>query len=81
MNSINRAMGRPDLYPFVLTPAVVEKLGFVHDLMRGAAASAKPQFSSSASTGSGKTPTPSSMSALASAALACPRTARSGASP
>jgi hypothetical protein len=29
MNSINRAMGRPDLYPFVLAPAVVEKLRFI----------------------------------------------------
>jgi len=38
MNSVNRAMGRPDLYPFVLAPAVVEKLGFVHDLVRGASA-------------------------------------------
>jgi hypothetical protein len=34
MNSINRAMGRPDLYPFVLAPAVVEKLRFIHDLVR-----------------------------------------------
>jgi len=38
MNSVNRAMGRPDLYPFVIAPAVVEKLRFVHDLVRGAAA-------------------------------------------
>jgi hypothetical protein len=38
MNSVNRAMGRPDLYPFVLAPAVIEKLRFVHDLVRGAAA-------------------------------------------
>ena len=36
MNSVNRAMGRPDLYPFVLAPAVVEKLGFIHELGRGA---------------------------------------------
>ena len=35
MNSINRAMGRPDLYPFVLAPAVVGKLGFIHQLVRG----------------------------------------------
>ncbi|MFZ0605539.1 MAG: putative zinc-binding peptidase [Roseiarcus sp.] len=35
MNSVNRAMGRPDLYPFVIAPAVVEKLRFVHDLVRG----------------------------------------------
>ena len=38
MNSINRSMGRPDLYPFVLAPPVVAKLGFVHDLVRGAGA-------------------------------------------
>jgi hypothetical protein len=36
MNSVNRAIGRPDLYPFVLSPAVVEKLSFIHDLVRGA---------------------------------------------
>ena len=35
MNSLNRAMGNPDLYPFVLSPAVVTKLGFVHDVIRG----------------------------------------------
>ena len=37
MNSVNRAMGRPDLYPFVLAPAVVEKLRFIHDLVRPSA--------------------------------------------
>jgi hypothetical protein len=30
-NAINRSMGRDDLYPFVLSPKVVEKLRFVHD--------------------------------------------------
>jgi hypothetical protein len=34
VNSINRCMGQPDLYPFVLTPEVIRKLGFVHDLVR-----------------------------------------------
>jgi hypothetical protein len=34
VNSINRCMGQPDLYPFVLTRAVIEKLGFVHGLVR-----------------------------------------------
>ena len=34
VNSINRCMGQPDLYPFVLTEAVIQKLGFVHDLVR-----------------------------------------------
>jgi hypothetical protein len=32
VNSVNRCMGQPDLYPFVLTPTVIGKLGFVHDL-------------------------------------------------
>jgi hypothetical protein len=39
MNSLNRAMGNPDLYPFVLSPAVVAKLGFVHDVVHGRPAS------------------------------------------
>ena len=33
MNSLNRAMGSPDLYPFVLSPTVVTKLAFVHDVV------------------------------------------------
>jgi hypothetical protein len=36
VNSLNRSMGQPDLYPFVLSPAVVTKLGFVHELIRSA---------------------------------------------
>ena len=36
VNSLNRSMGQPDLYPFVLSPAVVGKLGFVHELVRSA---------------------------------------------
>jgi hypothetical protein len=35
MNSLNRAMGNPDLYPFVLSPTVVTKLAFVHDVVHG----------------------------------------------
>jgi hypothetical protein len=35
MNSLNRSMGHPDLYPFVLSPEVVTKLSFVHDLVHG----------------------------------------------
>ncbi|KQT85181.1 putative zinc-binding peptidase [Aurantimonas sp. Leaf443] len=35
LNSFNRAMGHQDLYPFVLSPAVVTKLGFIHDLVHG----------------------------------------------
>jgi hypothetical protein len=40
LNSINRCMGQPDVYPFILTPRVVEKIGFVHDLVRRAGVSA-----------------------------------------
>ncbi|GJE52385.1 hypothetical protein GOFOIKOB_5456 [Methylobacterium tardum] len=35
MNCVNRAMGNRDLYPFVLSPAVIQKLGFIHDLVHG----------------------------------------------
>ncbi len=35
LNSMNRAMGLQDLYPFVLSPTVVGKLGFIHDLVHG----------------------------------------------
>lgn len=33
VNSINRAMGIPDVYPFVISPAVVEKMTFIHELL------------------------------------------------
>lgn len=33
LNSLNRSVGLPDLYPYVLTPAAQEKLRFVHDLI------------------------------------------------
>ncbi|WP_421906933.1 zinc-binding metallopeptidase family protein [Mameliella sp.] len=33
---VNRALELPDLYPFVLTPQVREKLGFVHGQLRAA---------------------------------------------
>ncbi len=32
MNSINRSMGLPDLYPFVIPPQVIEKLQFIHEV-------------------------------------------------
>lgn len=35
VNSINRSMGVPDLYPFVLAPAVIVKLAFVHTVIHG----------------------------------------------
>lgn len=33
VNSINRSMGQPDLYPFVVAPTVVAKLDFIHGLI------------------------------------------------
>ncbi|HVH02140.1 MAG TPA: putative zinc-binding peptidase [Amaricoccus sp.] len=38
LNSLNRSMGQPDVYPFALSPPAVEKLRFVHELVRDAAA-------------------------------------------
>lgn len=33
LNNLNRTMGQPDAYPFVLTPEVIDKLAFVHELI------------------------------------------------
>jgi hypothetical protein len=41
VNSLNRAMGQADLYPFVLTQGVVRKLEFVHLLVRQAGGAAE----------------------------------------
>jgi hypothetical protein len=37
VNSLNRSMGQPDLYPFVLSEPAIAKLGYVHDLIRDSA--------------------------------------------
>jgi hypothetical protein len=37
LNQVNRSMGANDLYPFVLPPAVIAKLEFVHRLRAGTA--------------------------------------------
>ncbi len=34
LNSFNRSMGLPDPYPFVLSQKVIEKIGFIHALVR-----------------------------------------------
>jgi hypothetical protein len=34
LNAVNRSMGHGDLYPFELTPGVITKLAFVHELVR-----------------------------------------------
>jgi hypothetical protein len=33
LNSLNRSMGLPDLYPFVLSDPAIAKLRFVHDVI------------------------------------------------
>jgi hypothetical protein len=38
VNCLNRSMGQPDLYPFVLSPLVIEKLGYMHGLVQAARA-------------------------------------------
>jgi hypothetical protein len=35
LNSLNRSMGQTDAYPFVLTPAIQDKLRWVHGVIRG----------------------------------------------
>lgn len=37
MNSLNRSMGLPDFYPFVVSPSVIAKLDFVNQLIRSRA--------------------------------------------
>ena len=37
LNAMNQSMGLNDLYPFVLSPAVITKLDFIHDVVHGEA--------------------------------------------
>jgi hypothetical protein len=41
VNNLNRSMGLPDLYPFVLPPLAVDKLRFVHDVVEKSGASTR----------------------------------------
>ena len=42
VNSLNRSMGQPDLYPFVLAPIVMGKLRMVHGLVHADAGTGPP---------------------------------------
>jgi hypothetical protein len=42
LNALNRSLGYDDLYPFVLSGPVIEKLDFVDDLVAQCAAAAAP---------------------------------------
>jgi len=33
LNSLNRAIGQGDAYPFILSPRAIEKLGFIHTIV------------------------------------------------
>jgi hypothetical protein len=33
LNGLNRCMGQADIYPFILSPIVIEKIGFIHHLV------------------------------------------------
>ena len=35
VNSLNRSMGQSDSYPFIIRPAVVRKMAFIHRVCRG----------------------------------------------
>ncbi len=48
LNGVNRSMGQPDLYPFVLSEPVVKKLGYVHDLIASKPSCAQASSSTSA---------------------------------
>ena len=43
LNNLNRGLGLPDAYPFVLTTPVIEKLRFVHETVAAAAKAATPR--------------------------------------
>jgi len=43
LNSLNRSMGQPDPYPFIINPAVVDKLAFIHRVAGGRAGLASGQ--------------------------------------
>ncbi|HEY0522701.1 MAG TPA: putative zinc-binding peptidase [Stellaceae bacterium] len=40
LNNLSRCIGAGDLYPFILSPAAIRKLGFIHELVQAAGAAA-----------------------------------------
>jgi len=44
LNSLNRGMGLPDLYPFVLSTPATDKLRFVHETVRSSNGAGSDQF-------------------------------------
>ena len=64
LNNLNRGLGVPDAYPFVLSQPAIEKLRFVHDVIAASAASAAatakpvPPSNRAAATAAGHPPSP-----------------------
>jgi hypothetical protein len=46
LNQINRSMGAGDLYPFVIAPAVLDKLDLIAEIVRAAAGRAEAPLGS-----------------------------------
>jgi hypothetical protein len=44
LNNLNRGLGQPDSYPFVLSIPVVEKLRLIHDVVSEAGANIPPSI-------------------------------------
>ena len=61
LNNLNRGLGVPDAYPFVLSQPAIEKLRFVHDVI-AASAPARPAATPG---GSAASPDPAMRSASA----------------
>jgi hypothetical protein len=59
LNSLNRSLGQEDAYPFALSPAALEKLRFVHDVIREAARLTPPAPSPAGSGPAAPTAAPS----------------------
>jgi hypothetical protein len=50
-NNLNRGLGLPDGYPFVLSPPVIEKLRFVHQTIAGVCMARQPGIAVTAAAG------------------------------
>jgi hypothetical protein len=65
LNSLNRGMGLYDLYPFVLSEKVLEKLRFVHDLIESGSWDAIEPVKEAEMAGRPATPGPQQQAAMA----------------
>lgn len=69
LNNLNRGLGQPDGYPFVLSAPVVEKLRFVHETITACAEPTTPRRNLSASSAASATSQPArTMSRMATPA-------------